>query len=727
MIAPPTAAQPVGDEPNAGMMAALDEGVIEADKEALAAEEKQKAEQEENQVRAIQKAYDDARNFDKAARAQYSVDRRYAAGTAHLDWAVSANLIGSFIDILVSFLYARNPDVSVKKAPQVDNRGTAQQDDFAKTMQLMISSLWRSPTSTLKDACQKMVRSALSVGPGWIKAVVICKGTNIPQMRTQLNDQRNNIAQLEMEREKLMNQDPLYDGKYQTPEQIDEQLLQMRELEASISNKMEVALRKALVTDFVRAEDIQVSLDVSDLTDYKSANWIANAIYKTKADLLATCPRLKESDLVGATCYYQRVQKDLVPLDDRTKLTGMPGVSNDAAAAEAEQFVSDKSAIGQASADQNNVEFYKIIERWNRVTGFVETIVEGCKRFARDEFQPDYPTTRFYPYFLLVFYPVDGSRHPQSLPWRLFKLMDEYNSARSSTRLTRDRAAPGTIFNSAGLEAHEAEKIQRSVQQEFIGIKPVDAGAKIGDLFAAKPVAVPDMRLFETQPIITDMERISGVQEALQSSISVEKTATEAEIQQTGFASRTTADRDRLETVLTDLANYTGESALSALDQKDAIRMCGTKAFWPHGMAIDDLLTMVEINIEAGTTGKPKAAADRDAWATILPTVQTLIKEIELASMTGNLPLAKALSELLRETMTRMGDETDPERFIPQVPVVPGVPGAAGTGVPGAMPGGDPAGGGPPPEGESLPPDPNAALGDLVAPQLENPVVSPPA
>lgn len=517
----PPMMQPVGNAPNAGMLEAVGTGVGEADKEALAVEKKQKAEQEENQTKAILKAYNDARSFDKAARAQYAIDRRYAAGTAHLDWAVSANLIGSFIDILVSFLYARNPDVSVKKAPQVDNRGTKAQDDFAKTMQLMISGLWRSPTSTLKDACQKMVRSALSVGPGWIKAILICKGTNIPQMRTQLNDQRNNIAQLEMEREQLMNQDPTYGGKYQTPEEVDEQLLQMQELEESLSMKMEVALRKALVIDFVRAEDIQVSLDVSDLSDYKSANWVANAIYKTKDDTLATCPRLTATDLVGATCYYQRMQKDLSPLDERTKLTGMAGVSNDAAAAEAEQFVSDKSAIGQASADQSQVEFYKIIERWNRVTGSVETLVEGCTRFARESFQPDYPTTRFYPYFMLMLYPVDGSRHPQSLPWRLFKLMDEYNSARSSTRLTRDRAAPGTIFNSSGIEPTEIRNIQNSTQQEFIGIKPVDSNAKIGDLFAAKPVAIPDMRLFDTSNIIMDMERISGVQEALQSGKSV--------------------------------------------------------------------------------------------------------------------------------------------------------------------------------------------------------------
>jgi hypothetical protein len=184
----------VGMEPNPGALAAVNAGIIAAAEDP---ENKEKEREEANQVEAILKEWKQAREFDKVARAQYAIDRRYAAGTAHLNWAVSANLIGSFIDILVSFLYARNPDVSVKKPKQVDNRGTRMQDDFAKTLQSVISSLWRAPTSTLKQSCQKQVRAALSTGPGWMKATIICKGTNIPQMQTELNDTRQNIATLE--------------------------------------------------------------------------------------------------------------------------------------------------------------------------------------------------------------------------------------------------------------------------------------------------------------------------------------------------------------------------------------------------------------------------------------------------------------------------------------------------------------------------------------------------
>ena len=704
----------VGMEPNPGVLGAVEQGIVAA---AEVPEDEERKMEEANQVEAILKEYKQARDFDKVARAQYAIDRRYAAGTAHLNWAVSANLIGSFIDILVSFLYARNPDVSVKKPKQIDNRGTKQADDFAKTLQSVISSLWRAPTSTLKKNAQKMVRSALSTGVGWMKATIICKGTNIPQMQTQLNDSRQNIAMLESCKQQLLNDDPTYGGEYQTPEEIDAKMLELQELEASLAQKLEVALRKAMIFDFVGGEDVQCSIDVNDLSDYLSCGWIANAIYRNEKAVLSEFPNLTKTDLANATKYYQRSTRDLQPIEESTyvSVTGLAPASaeSDVFAAEAERYTSSASPSGTTFADTSAPCFYKILERWNRLTGHVETMIEGCKKFAKPEYQPDYPTSRFYPYFLLMFYPVDGARHPQSLPWRLRKLMDEYDAARSTKRLTRERSIPGVLFLEGEVDSEGMDKVKQGTTAAFIGLKPTSPAAKIGDLFAPKPVANIDMRMYETAEIIMDMERVSGVQEALQSSVSVEKTATEAEIQQTGFASRTTSDRDQLETLLTELAVYTGELALGALSTQDAQRICGSGALWPEGMSIDDLLTMVEIEIKAGTTGKPSKSGDRDAWGAILPLIQTLMKEIQMATLTGNLPLAEALSNLLRESMTRMDDEIDPEQFIPQVPDIPALPGQVG-------PGADPAMG-----GAVLPPG-EAPIGDSIGPQLEAPLLEAP-
>src|ERR1700675_2617892 len=102
------------------------------------------------------KCYDDARKFDENFRKQIAIDRRYAAGTSDLAWAVTTNLIGAFIDILVALLYARNPDVSVTKSKQVEEDNTNQMEVFAKTLGIVISQLW--PRGKLKKGARKVVR-----------------------------------------------------------------------------------------------------------------------------------------------------------------------------------------------------------------------------------------------------------------------------------------------------------------------------------------------------------------------------------------------------------------------------------------------------------------------------------------------------------------------------------------------------------------------------------------
>ena len=216
------------------------------------------------------------------------------------------------------------------------------------------------------------------------------------------------------------------------------------------------------------------------------------------------------------------------------------------------------------------------------------------------------------------------------------------------------------------------------------------------------------MRLFDPTLILNDMEKISGVQEALQAgqqAVGNPITATEANIQQSGTQARTTSNRDYLEGMLTELANYTAQQALQCLTGQDAQKYAGDKAFWPHGMAIDDLFQLIEVDIEAGSTGKPRQATELQAWGTLLPMIKQTIQEIEQALATGNLALANANIELIKETMLRLGDESDPERFIPRMP-----------------PKGSPGAGAPPPP---VIPNVTVALKGVLSPEASAALVQP--
>src|SRR5271156_1767986 len=129
-------------------------------------DDKEADEEEKLLVAKKWKLWDNARKFDENFRKQVAIDRRYAAGTSDLSWAVTTNLIGAFIDILVALLYARNPDVSVRKSAQVDESNTYQMQIFARTLEIVISSLWKK--GNLKKPARTAVRSVLSNGEGWL-------------------------------------------------------------------------------------------------------------------------------------------------------------------------------------------------------------------------------------------------------------------------------------------------------------------------------------------------------------------------------------------------------------------------------------------------------------------------------------------------------------------------------------------------------------------------------
>jgi hypothetical protein len=622
------------------------------------AQSKEDEEAEQALVTKLWKTYDDARKFDENFRKQVAIDRRYAAGTSDLAWAVTTNLIGAFIDILVALLYARNPDVSVRKSPQVDESNTYQMQVFARTLEIVISSLWKK--GGLKKPCRKGVRSVLSNGEGWLKCTMVSEKKPQPEVESALNDAQETHARL-VAQEKM-----LKDEQNQDPETYEQEKAEKAALIAELEEKLELAVNKMFVIDYVETENIQVSTDVNCIENYLDADWIGNELYLCKDDALARFPRLTTEDIKSAKTYYQRAPKELTTRDiDNVLPQGM------LTAESAQAFVTNTST-------QESPAFVRCVEIWNRGDKQIRTIVDGVKKWAKEPYAPPYPTSRFYPYFYFAFYEVDGQRHAQSLSWRLYKLQDEYSSSRSNFRLTRERSIPGVLFNATMLDEVEAKKLQESKSQEYTALRPSDPQTPIANLFAPKPVQSIDMRLYDPTLILNDMERISGVQEALSSAISGPgnpKTATEANIQQSGTQARTTSDRDNLETMLTDLAEYTAEQALQALTTKDVMRMAGPKAFWPAGMDIEDLFTLVEVAIEAGSTGKPRQATDMQAWSTILPLIQKTIGEIQQAFATGNTPMANASIELIKETMLRLGDESDVERFIPRQPP-PGSPGS---------------------------------------------------
>jgi len=261
---------------------------------------------ESKSVKALLEEYKTARKFDINSRRLYVRDRNVASGRASKNWASDANLIGAFIDILVSFLYAKDPDVTAMPAAVV---GDTSQDavDFAETASIVVSKLWKK--GRLKKAARKGVRSSLSVGPGWLKVIMTHETRKDPEVKAKLKDLEDNIQRLQAK------QIELQEGELDADETVvaiaDKKLLQ-----EGLQAKLEVAHRFGLAIDFVQADDMQVSVDVPDITDYLDADWNGNEIYIRVDEIRARFPRLTADDVQSIAEYHQRIERSVTDEDN---------------------------------------------------------------------------------------------------------------------------------------------------------------------------------------------------------------------------------------------------------------------------------------------------------------------------------------------------------------------------------------------------------------------------
>jgi hypothetical protein len=552
-------------------------------------------------------------------------------------------------------------------APYQQKRDDAKQ--FAETMEIVITKLWQQ--ATLKKVGEAVTRSALSVGVGWFKMFWQERMGQDPVIQQQLHDLQEKMAQIQATQQCIT--DPDYQGD--TDEDAEKAYLeqQIEGLQANI----DVIVARGLVCYVVEPEDMQVSIDAPSITDYKDAAWVAERSFfnaeRIKADFPDIADRLK-----SATPYYAVKPRNTIQQD--TGNVAAQGTGNGFAsngyggtveASEADRYVKNQNST---SPTDNSEPFYCVWEAWDRTSSNVITLIEGLKDYAKPPYVPAIGSTRGNPYFLLAVGVINGSRHPRSLISRSASLFDEYNAARTNWRTARQRAIPKTGYDKTNMQEADVDALSNGTIGEMIGLTPIKAGTPIKDML--QPIAYNqiDAALFQTAPIEAELEKIWGVQQALMSSVQVAKTATEAEIQESGTKSRTGYIGDLIDAVFDDCAIYTSEISIQALKPEDVEEMAGPWALWPQDMPAQEMQQLLTVNIDAGSSGKPKTAQQQQAWAMIAPVLAQNIKEIGSLRGSSNDEVADCLEQLVQETINRAGDRIDASQFLPDPPRVPPPP-----------------------------------------------------
>lgn len=562
---------------------------------------------------------------------------------------VRANLIYTTMFRLISHLAAKNPEVACRPTTEDLDTLPPALTGFAHTLTRVINAQFRQ--ARFKGKAKRWLRAAFTTEVGWLKVHWQKRYKTDPIIQDRLADTEDSLATLEALRATI--------DAEEVGHAVEAEVGRMRDLLAALQERAEVVVGSGIVIDKLSRDDVLVDPSVAEFEDYARARWIAQRIWMPQQSVisLADSPDFPVSKATSFrwTDLSQETQDAWKNRQDR----------GDAACA--------------------------VWEVWDRETFTVRTYVEGVRQWLRAPYKPELLGERFYPFFGLQIYPVEGSPDPLSFVTLLRELQDEYNETRTNLADHRRISIPHYI---AGKDT-DVDTITRYEHAELGEIVLVDtAGKPVRDVIAPAEHPPINPAVYDTTQIRQDWELVSMLHDAAQGNVMTAKTATEASLLQDALKTGVSEMRDALEDAIAEVAEYIGELCLLELSPAEVQTMVGQDAVWPQ-LTLDEAWRTVRIEIRAGSTGRPNRLLEQETWQKLLPVVSQALDKVRALMMQGVDPQPEI--ELIKETFTRFDERLDYQRFLPQPPAVP--PALAGLMGGAAMPGAMPPQGAP-----SLPP-----------------------
>lgn len=548
-----------------------------------------------------------------------------------------ANLIQSTISVVLSRVYAKNPEMSGTPTNKSKNLKLFS-DTVSKVTQTMLED------AKLKKKAKSTVRAAMTCSFGVVKVQYQRDLRTDPLIQQRIQDTQDNIVRIEGLMKDIEDDAGGCDLE-----------AQKRELEQALDALQatpEVVAAEGLVIDRVRTERLLVDPTVEDIWEYESADWLIEIVPMRKSKATGTFPDL---EMDKATTYkvgeYAKLANDQ---------TSRPSLYKNSDA---------------GGADDPIIVAY---ECWNKADNTIYTLIDGIKgKFARKPYQPAKVGERWYPYFILPFQSVDGTFAAQSLVDVLERLQEEHNETRDKFAKVRKTIKPHYTV-SGDVKEKDIKRMTVPDVGEFI---VVDTGGQALNTMVQQGTQLTiDPALFDTTYIRSDWEMVSGLQEAARSVVSTPKTATEASISDQSLAARVSEFRDQVEDWLSEIAQFSSELCLLNMEPAQVEQIMGApegepdgaknKTYeWPENRTPETVFNLIQMQIRAGSTAAPNKLQMQDSWAKALPVLQQMIGTIRQIDAAGGDSTAER--ELVRETAARFDETIDVDRFLPAKPLPP--------------------------------------------------------
>jgi hypothetical protein len=559
-------------------------------------------------------------------------NRLYARGKQHDDaeaGLVRANLIHPELKKATNETYAKNPDFTVLPTKTVAMDRYESWKTVGETIELVLKNQFAPAQANLKSYAKRAVRAADTTGFGWLKVVYQKDIKRDPVIDGRIRDVQDDLERLARLTEETDESNPQLVAP-DVESRREELVQQIRTLEEQV----EVTRSHGLVLSLRPSEHVIFSDDVRDPNDIRKGAWIADEIWMT-AD---NCKE-RFGFVPAKATRYARDKKSAVAAS----------ISTDTKTKDATALVC-------------------VYEKWRIGDSRVYTLIDGFDGWLREPYSPKEVGESFYAFFPLFFDVVDGSPVPLPLVTQLRSLQDEHNTARTNFREHREKSVPFNVAHGGDLTVEDVSRLTNPKFMETVLLKGAPTGQPLESVFKAVQNPPIDPSVYTTEHVRSDWEQVTHRGDAARGTVAKAKTAQEAGILQENLQVDTSERRDVIEEWFAEVAQYSAEILLSEMTEEEVKKIAGDGAQWPQ-MSRADTFNMVQLEVKAGTSGKPNQQQELQKWTQILPELREGLMAVVEMQAAGKTRQATLMMKLLRESLRRFDERLNINDLLPEATV----------------------------------------------------------
>jgi len=543
------------------------------------------------------------RHVSQRVSALYAKNPKFVAKRRHtLDFTLWDGDMAAFQSIQMAMQQAmatgQMPDPVMLQTMQDIQQGMQKQrmmDKIAQTMEIVAEHQINEQQPSSKSQFKALVRRACVVGVGYLKLGYHRVMEKNPGDIERINDITDQIATLQR-----LTAD-LNDGEI---DQNDAKVEQLKQLVKELSEREDIIVKEGIVFDFPLSSSIIPDPKCRQLNGFVGADWVAQEYVMSPDDV-------KELYKVDVGSNYTAYEEN------------PNGVSPDG---------SEKKVL--------------VWEIYSKRDKLVYVIADGYHDFLKEPDGPVLDLERFWPFFTLAFNEVESDKHifPVSDVRTLMPVQKEYNRARQALREHRHANRPAYATYMGALSEEDQNHLKDHPANAIIQIQNLAPGKAVGEILQPIQHTPLDPALYDTTPLLDDMMRTVGSQEANLGATGT-STATEVSVAEGSRLSSLGSSIDDLEDFLSDLARATGQVLLMEMDEQTVKKIAGPGAVWPQ-LTANDIAQELMLEVEAGSNGRPNKAMLISNWERLAPIL------LQIPGMNPEF--------MLKETIRRLDDTLDP-------------------------------------------------------------------